>query len=332
MAKLLTRDEFRVGVFTRDAFKCVLCGDPAVDAHHIIERKLWPDGGYYLENGASVCAHCHMKCEQTTVSCDRLREVLNVPVLLPEHLYADQSYDKWGNPIMANGRRCLGELMDDESVRKVLKEGGFWPNAFDTRIKYPRTYHLPWSPGLTDDDRQMPDLKNLLGSEVVITVKMDGENTSMARDGVYARSRDTESHWSRDWVRGLHGRIAHEIPDDWRLCGENLFATHSIKYDTLPSFFLGFSIWQRLSCLPWDDTVAYFDMLGIKTVPVLYRGLFNEEQIQSLRVDEHEGYVVRPTRAFHMNEFRKVVGKYVRANHNQCHGGWHRSAERNKLA
>jgi len=34
--KLLTRDEFREGVFKRDNYKCVVCGAPAKDAHHII--------------------------------------------------------------------------------------------------------------------------------------------------------------------------------------------------------------------------------------------------------------------------------------------------------
>lgn len=50
---LLTRDQFREGVFARDAHRCVFCGRTAaetpegkLDAHHIIERRLWGDGGY----------------------------------------------------------------------------------------------------------------------------------------------------------------------------------------------------------------------------------------------------------------------------------------------
>ena len=43
-AKLLTRNEFREGVFARDNHTCVVpdCNKEAVDAHHIIERKLCP--------------------------------------------------------------------------------------------------------------------------------------------------------------------------------------------------------------------------------------------------------------------------------------------------
>jgi len=51
MTGLLTRDEFREFVFKRDFKTCVMCSNPAVDAHHIIDRKQFIDGGYYLNNG-----------------------------------------------------------------------------------------------------------------------------------------------------------------------------------------------------------------------------------------------------------------------------------------
>ena len=44
--KLLTRDEFREAVFARDKHQCVVCAAPAIDAHHVVERKLWIDDGY----------------------------------------------------------------------------------------------------------------------------------------------------------------------------------------------------------------------------------------------------------------------------------------------
>ena len=74
MEKLLTRIAFKERVFERDSGKCVFCGEPAVDAHHILDRKLFPDGGYYLSNGASVCAIDHMRCETTEYSVELVRE------------------------------------------------------------------------------------------------------------------------------------------------------------------------------------------------------------------------------------------------------------------
>ena len=82
--KLLTRDEFRNSVFKRDGDKCVICKNPAADAHHIMERRLFDDGGYYLDNGASVCPECHLQCEMTLISPQQLREAIGIKsVVLP---------------------------------------------------------------------------------------------------------------------------------------------------------------------------------------------------------------------------------------------------------
>lgn len=69
---LLTRDEFREGVFKRDNHKCVICGKPAQDAHHIMEKRLFDNCGYYLDNGASLCGKHHIEAEQTILSCEKI--------------------------------------------------------------------------------------------------------------------------------------------------------------------------------------------------------------------------------------------------------------------
>lgn len=101
--KLLTREEFRKQVFARDGHRCVVCGKDAVDAHHIMDRKLWADGGYYLENGASVCGLHHWSCEKGWIKPDELRKKLNLPTLLPPQLDPDFIYDKWGEPTGIKG-------------------------------------------------------------------------------------------------------------------------------------------------------------------------------------------------------------------------------------
>lgn len=326
---LLTRDEFRSFVFERDGDKCVLCGLPAQDAHHILERRLFPDGGYYMANGASVCGRCHILCEQTVVSVEKVREAAGItkPVL-PPHLYHDQPYDKWGNPVLPNGTRVRGELFNDASVQKVLSEGGVL-GLFTQYVKYPRTYHLPWSPGVGKDDRVMEDMDKLVSGEVVATIKMDGENTTMYRDHIHARSVDSGNHPSRNWVRSMHGAIAHEIPDGWRICGENLYAMHSIHYSGLPSYFQVFSVWNDKNvCLSWDETKEWAELLGLPVVPEFFRGSFADFKNKKVPAqwggNECEGVVVRVTRAFEYGEFRQVVGKYVRFNHVQTHGHWMR--------
>lgn len=103
--KLLTRDEFRTAVFARDKNKCVACNNPAVDAHHVIDRSLWETGGYYIDNGVSLCAECHLKAEQTLLSCEQLRETAGITsVIIPDYFDSYKRYDHWGN-IITNGMK-----------------------------------------------------------------------------------------------------------------------------------------------------------------------------------------------------------------------------------
>jgi hypothetical protein len=326
---LLSRDDFRRAVLARDHDLCVMCGAPAADAHHILERRLWPDGGYYLENGASVCSEHHLACERTTISVEAVREAAKITrLVIPPHLYSDQPYDKWGNPLLANGQRLKGELFFDESVQKALSEGGALA-LFTPYVKYPRTHHLPWSEGVNDDDRVMPSLDGLIGQRVVATEKVDGENTTLYRNYSHARSVDGRSHPSRDWVKQFASRVAAELPDDWRLCGENLYARHSIGYNDLPSYFLGFSIWtERNIALAWDDTLEWFALLGVTPVPILYDGVFDEAAIKALwradKAETTEGYVVRTAGEISYGQFRHRVGKFVRHGHVQTTKHWMR--------
>ncbi len=71
--------------------------------------------------------------------------------------------------------------------------------------KYNRTMHLPFSPGSTSDDRIADSVDSLLGRDLIISEKLDGENCGMNNDGVFARSHATftTSTWSRE-VRQLH--------------------------------------------------------------------------------------------------------------------------------
>jgi len=185
--------------------------------------------------------------------------------------------------------------------------------------------HLPWSPGLQNDDRLIESLDAFEGEEVVVTEKMDGENTSMYRDYIHCRSlSELAPHPSRSRIRQLFDVIKHDIPENYRLCGENCFAKHSIFYDNLPSYFLLFSIWEKDRCLSWSETKEYAELLNLHTVPVLYEGAFENVPFDSLYDPERnmEGYVIRVSRSFYYSEFQKVVAKYVRKNHVQTSKHW----------
>jgi hypothetical protein len=325
--QLLSREAFRESVFARDRSTCVFCTRRAADAHHIIERRLWPDGGYYLDNGASVCEEHHIACERTLISVEEVRHACGITrIRVPPHLYPDQTYDKWGNPVLSNGQRLKGELFFDESVQKILAKGAAL-DCFTSWVKYPRTHHLPWSEGVNGDDRVLDSLKAFAGKRVIVTEKMDGENTSLYRNYTHARSVDGRSHASRNWVKQYWSRFSADIPEGWRVCGENLYAKHSIHYEALPTYFMGFSIWnERNVCLGWDDTLEWFELMEITPVPVLYDGPFDEALIRKLWQAKdwnlHEGYVLRVADSIGYGEFRSHVGKFVRRGHVQTVKHW----------
>ena len=193
------------------------------------------------------------------------------------------------------------------------------------RHKYPRTPHLPWSPGASPDDLLLDSLDCFSGREVVITEKLDGENTTLYPEGLHARSIDGRHHPSRDWVKSLHGSIRHLIPAGFRVCGENLYARHSIAYEELRSYFYVFSIWNQDNlCLRWDETLEWSELLGLEVVPTLLRGRWDEAATRALALDflRQEGYVVRTTAAFAYDDFGRHVAKWVRTGHVQTDEHW----------
>jgi len=327
MSALLSRDDFKGAVFSRDGGKCVVCKDVAVDAHHLIERKLWDDGGYYLNNGVSLCSKDHLKAESTEISAKSLRELAGIKItLVPQSFNDEHEYDKWGNIILPNGTLIRGPISNNENVIKALKLNRE-RHDYATHIKYPRTYHLPWSLAKTDDDKTLSDTNHLDGKKVIITTKMDGENTTVYNDLIHARSVDSKNHPSRNYIKRELAAIQNDIPAGMRICGENLFARHSIFYNNLRSYFYAFSVWDENNfCLGWDESLEWLELLELNTPDVLFRGVWDEEVAKgiskSMNLDSNEGYVVRLDEKFHYMNFPRAVAKFVRKGHVQTNKHW----------
>ena len=210
--------------------------------------------------------------------------------------------------------------------------------------KYNRTYHLPWSPGATSDDKISTDVENLVGTEIVITEKLDGENTGMTDKGVYARSHAafTTSPWSRE-VRLLHKmKVEDQLGEGVFLFGENMEGVHSIEYTKLDSYFYIFGIRDNNIWIPWQQVEEYSYLLDIPTVPVLFKGVVNSvKELKSLVDDlvskqselggEIEGVVVRSAGMFHNDDFAENVMKWVRKDHVQTDEHWTRNWKKAKI-
>jgi hypothetical protein len=185
--------------------------------------------------------------------------------------------------------------------------------------------------GRSSDDKVLKSTEGFQGQEVVVTLKMDGENTTLYRDGYHARSLDSRHHPSRDWLKAFHGTFSHDIPEGWRICGENLYARHSVAYEDLPSYFMGFSVWDAHNfALSWDATLEIFELLGIEPVPTLYRGVFDQALLEnlakSLDTQRNEGFVVRLASRVAYDKFSTSVAKWVRPAHVQTDEHWMHSA------
>ena len=195
-------------------------------------------------------------------------------------------------------------------------------------IKYPRSMHLMHSPGTTSDDRILVSHDHFHRQHVVITEKLDGENATLNCEKVHARSLDSGFHPSRSAVRAIHGEIKHLIPAGFRICGENMYAKHSLEYDSLPSYFMVFSIWNNDKCLSWEDTVLWANLLGLNTVPVLFSGKWEDIDFvklssgKSVYGAEREGYVVRLASSFKFDDFGTSLAKFVRTKHVQTDTHW----------
>ena len=191
------------------------------------------------------------------------------------------------------------------------------------KIKYPRTFHFNWSEEIANDDKILKCTSGFDNKNVIVTEKMDGENTTLYSSYFHARSLDSAPHLSQSWVKNLHGKIQINIPINWRICGENIYAKHTIFYNNLISYFLVFGIWNNENyCLSWDDTLEYISLLGLHSVPIIYRGKFDKDIIHNTFLEycssldrNSEGYVVRIVDRFSYDKFNKVVGKYVRKGH-----------------
>lgn len=341
---LLTRTQFREQALERSKKNCVLCAREgiaveATEVHHAIERRLFKEihekGGFFASNAIPVCNHHHRLCEQTVISVEDACRAAGIDKpILPSHLYPDSRYDKWGNAILPNGTRLKGELFHDESVQRILKEGGVLP-SFTHLVRFPRTSHVPWSPGATSDDRILADMSSFRGRRIVASVKRDGQNNTVYPTGeLHARSPDAPAHADQAMARAEASRWQYDIPADWRVVCESLWRTHSIEYDDLPSFLMGIHVWNdRNVCLGWDETLEWFELLGVHPVETIYDGVFDEDILRSISFDRDrmEGWVVRVADPIPYGEYGRLVGKYVREGHNHLHGSRHAAIRTNSI-
>jgi hypothetical protein len=220
--------------------------------------------------------------------------------------------------------------------------------------KYSRTYHFPFSPGTTSDDRIQHEYWKHLSAipQLVHTEKLDGENNCLSRYGVFARSHvaPTTSPWSESIRRYWQG-IKHDL-GNLEIFLENVYAIHSIAYYNLEHHFYVFAIREHDRWLSWEEVCFYAAMLDLPVVPqiklfetpkvqvdfekdvldiVKGTGAFDARDAATGSQVTMEGIVTRNADGYDVAAFAQNVFKYVRKGHVKTDEHWTKKWKRAPL-
>ena len=157
-------------------------------------------------------------------------------------------------------------------------------------VRYPQTPHLAWlGPDAPRQDKvlSVEERGAFLRDEILVEEKVDGASVglSVAPDGrLRAQNRggylDRGSHpqfdplWS--WLARRESELSRALGDQLVLFGEWCVAVHSLHYDRLPDWFLGFDVYDQGERRFWSPMRRdrLFKSLAIMPVPAIRRGCY----------------------------------------------------------
>ena len=181
-----------------------------------------------------------------------------------------------------------------------------------------------------------------MGTEIVITEKLDGSCTALRGGQALTRSADPHAPWLA-MARKHHAWKVTE--QGVTLYGEDLYGLHSISYDPMREdlTFRAFALVRNGAFTSWDELERTARELDISTAPVIFLGTAGSleelrERIEAAHLEpsllggEREGVVVRRAEGFPFGEFHRNAAKSVRAGHVQAGEHWSRSWRRCRLA
>lgn len=352
--QLLSRREFRERCLERDDGTCLVpwCGEDADEVHHIIERALWDDGGYYMANGASVCNDHHQYAEENLIPPHAFWRWIEADPLTPEGI--PTNINKWGDESFTRGETL------NTPPHEELREYHKYPSSRHLLPLYWQSERGTVEERTGRDDTGLQTVEPFLDTPLVITEKMDGGNTMLVKDQdepVRARNGSQADHESYDMLKQLYWEndVYSALPEHLQVFGEWLYAKHSIHYgcdcdpecddvgtrlgvggldntygerayfQVFGAFDTRYNLW-----LSWPETEQVASTIGFPTVPeVESTGVFDTPMYEDKHVFEYdvlstaerivdnggEGIIVRSKFPFHYGQFGQRLGKYVRPNH-----------------
>lgn len=168
----------------------------------------------------------------------------------------------------------------------------------DDFFKFPSTPHLATLPGveLRDDKVLSESERNEFQQHnLVVEEKVDGANLGISFDSegnIRAQNRGSYLHlpgsgqWKKldQWLMPRTDSLFEYLCDRYILFGEWCYAQHSVFYDRLPDWFLGFDIYDKQvgRFLSTDRRDELFRKMCIAQVPVIARGRFTYPELKKL--------------------------------------------------
>jgi ATP-dependent RNA circularization protein (DNA/RNA ligase family) len=168
----------------------------------------------------------------------------------------------------------------------------------DDFFKFPSTPHLVLLGDVeVRGDKVMPESvrNDFLRHELVVEEKVDGANLGISFDAegnIRAQNRGAYLHlpsmgqWKKlaAWLFPRTDALFEQLTDHYILFGEWCYAAHSVVYDRLPDWFLGFDIYDKntarfFSCTRRDEI---FRAIGIYQTPRIDRGHFTLSKLNEL--------------------------------------------------
>lgn len=168
----------------------------------------------------------------------------------------------------------------------------------DDFFKFPSTPHLATLPGVEiRDDKVLSEIERdeFLQHDLVVEEKVDGANLGVSFDSdgnIRAQNRGSFLHlpgsgqWKKldQWLLHRTDSFFEYLCDRYILFGEWCYAQHSVFYDHLPDWFLGFDLYDKQvgRFLSTNRRNELFRKMCIAQVPVIARGRFTYPELKKL--------------------------------------------------
>lgn len=164
--------------------------------------------------------------------------------------------------------------------------------------KFPSTPHLAvLGTNVVRDDKVMSETQRdtFLQHELVVEEKVDGANLGISFDSlgnIKVQNRGAYLHfpysgqWKKlnEWLAPKNDLLFEILKDQYILFGEWCYAQHSVHYDHLPDWFLGFDIFhvKNLKFFSCQRRDRIFQEIDISKVPLIEKGYFSFTEIKNL--------------------------------------------------